>query len=203
MITIVIILTVITRYKGKYQAQSQVSSRYLINNGFLSCVLKNLNRLKNKRLYHTWNGIQLGWNSTGLWECVCEWPWNENAVAILHSVSKFNCVIVSYYSSHCQGVWCSFNIHWVHSSKYQLSNPGIEPVSMTIHISYRGIVVFNKRDVDWRGNRVWGYERFVTALMYFFPLFKSKIHKVLQDYWQNYNGILAFFKYKHHHGLLI
>ena len=153
-------------------------------------IWKNLNRLKNKRLHHTWNGFQLGWNSTGLWECVCEWPWNENPGDILNSVSKFNRVIVSYYFSHCQGVWCSFNIYWVHSSKYQLSNPGIEPVSMTIHISYRGIAEFNKRSVVWWGNRVSGYERFVTADTFLSSFQKQNSQSAL-NCWQNYNWISA------------
>ena len=57
---------------------------------------------------------------------------------------------------------------------YQLSNPGIESVSMTIHISHRGMVEFNKRSMDWRGRRVSEYERCVTALIHFLLLFKSK-----------------------------
>ena len=59
-------------------------------------------------------------------------------------------------------------------SVYQLSNPGIESVSMTIHISHRGMVEFNKRSMDWRGRRVSEYERCVTALIHFLLLFKSK-----------------------------
>lgn len=60
--------------------------------------------------------------------------------------SKFNCVIVSYLSSYCQGVWCSLNIHWEHFSVDQLSNPSRETISMTIHISSG--LEFNKRSVN-------------------------------------------------------
>lgn len=140
--------------------------------------------------------------STGLWECVCEWPPNENHGTIFNPVSKFNCVIVSYQSPYCQGVWCSFNIHWEHFSVHQLSNLGSETVSMTIHISY--VVEFNNRSVDWRREvgRVSGYERFVTALINSFPPFKSKNRKALLNYWEHYNWMLALFKSKHHQWLL-
>lgn len=70
----------------------------------------------------------------------------KNPGTPFNPASKFNCVVVSYESSYCQGVWHSLNIHWEHFSVDQLSNPSRETISMTIHISSR--VEFNKRSVD-------------------------------------------------------
>lgn len=131
-----------------------------------------------------WDGIL--WE---FWACVCEWPWTEKPGTPFNPVSKFNCVIVSYSSSYAResGVHLTYTgniFQWI-SFQILAEKP------------FQWLFIFPP---EWNlikdlwtemGDRVPGYERFMTSLIYFFPHFNSKNHKALLNYWENCNWIVS------------